>query len=61
MSWDKPSSPIEILISQSDMRCTNCGAKAGTCDCWKKCPVKGCSWWIEKGHKCGNPEHKTKK
>lgn len=50
-------SPIEIMIDNLDMRCCKCGAKAYTCDCWSKCPIKGCSWSIEKGHKCRNPNH----
>ena len=50
-------SPIERMIDMADMRCTVCNAKAGTCDCWSKCPVEGCSWSIEKGHKCRNPNH----
>ena len=50
-------SPIEVLINNSDMKCTKCGAKAGKCDCWSKFPVVGCSWFVEKGHKCRNPNH----
>ena len=50
-------SPIERMIDMLDLKCCNCGAKAGECDCWSKCPVKGCKWFIEKGHKCRNPNH----
>lgn len=50
-------SPIERMIDNSGLTCTKCGSKAGHCDCWIKCTVVGCSWFIEKGHKCGNPNH----
>ena len=50
-------SPIERMIDMTDMRCTVCNAKAGTCDCWTKCDVEGCRWSYEKGGKCGNPNH----
>lgn len=60
MNLNKPKTPIEILFDKSDIRCTKCNAKAGTCDCWRKCPIEGCTWYIEKGHKCNNPNHKEK-
>lgn len=50
-------SPIERMIDNYNLKCVKCGAKAGFCDCWTKCPVAGCSWSIEKGHKCRNPNH----
>ena len=49
--------PIERMIDMADLRCTKCNAKAGACDCWSKCPIDGCRWFIEKGHKCRNPNH----
>ena len=38
-------SPIDILISRIEMRCTICQAKMGTCGCWVKmeCPSCGAS------------------
>ncbi len=48
--------PIEKMID-AVMRCTNCGAKPGHCDCWTECNVEGCKWSYEKGGKCGNPNH----
>lgn len=54
----KKISPIEKLVDSS-LRCVKCNAKYGDCDCWTKCQIKGCSWFVEKGHKCRNPEHKN--
>lgn len=50
-------SPIDILIDRADLRCTVCNAKAGTCDCWTKCPAPWCPWSFLKDTECGNPEH----
>jgi len=55
---NKPQTPIEKLID-THMRCLKCNAKMGECDCWTKCPIKGCKWSFEKGTKCRNPEHKN--
>ena len=41
--------PIESLID-SVVRCTKCGAKPGTCNCWTQC--ERCSWWYETGGEC---------
>lgn len=41
----------------SGMKCGDCGAGYGKCDCWTKCPKPGCRWSYRKGEKCGNPEH----
>jgi hypothetical protein len=49
--------PIDILLDKVEWRCAKCGKKINTCDCWRKCPDVGCSWYIEKGHKCRNPKH----
>lgn len=27
-------SPIDMLMDKVDWKCTRCGAKQGTCDCW---------------------------
>lgn len=40
------------------LRCSVCGAQAGTCDCWTKCAVPGCKWSYRKGTRCDNPEHR---
>ena len=53
--------PIDILLSKVDFRCLKCNAKMGECDCFSKCPIKGCTWFVDKGKKCRNPEHKKKK
>lgn len=53
--------PMDIMLEGVDWRCGKCKAKMGNCDCWRKCPVPGCTWSIEKGHKCRNPDHKKKK
>ncbi len=45
----------------SMMRCTVCNAQAGTCDCWTKCAVHGCTWSYLKGTACRNPAHPTPK
>jgi len=50
------STPIEKLIRDS-VKCVKCGAKFGTCKCWKKCE---CGWMIEVGFKCNNPIHKKR-
>lgn len=52
-------SPIENMVDNSNLKCVKCGAKAGNCDCWVKCEIKGCTWSVEKGHKCRNPNHKN--
>ncbi len=46
-------SPIDAMIGRADMRCTKCGAKAGTCDCWEWC---SCGWTAERGKPCRNPK-----
>ena len=56
---NKKISPIEKLV-ESSIRCVKCDAKYGDCDCWIKCPIDGCSWFIEKGYKCRNPKHENK-
>lgn len=43
------TSPIDRMILGS-VRCTNCGASYGQCDCWQKCPTCKCSFL--KGTKC---------
>lgn len=48
--------PIEAMID-SVMKCVNCGAKMGTCDCWANC---SCGWLYERLGECGNPIHKGK-
>jgi hypothetical protein len=55
---NKKLSPIERMIDNSNLRCTKCGSGKGMCDCWTKCPIKGCAWSFEKGKKCNNPNHK---
>ena len=55
---NKPLSPIERMIDNSNLKCTICKAKIGNCDCWTKCKIDGCKWSFEKGTKCNNPEHK---
>lgn len=40
---------------QSMLKCTVCGAQAGTCDCWTKCP---CGWSFRKEEACRNPKHR---
>ena len=52
--------PIDILFERANMKCTKCGCRAGTCDCWTKCNIEGCKWSYEKGTKCNNPEHDKK-
>jgi hypothetical protein len=32
--------PIDILFDRIDWRCTRCGAKSGTCDCWRKITIR---------------------
>lgn len=44
-------SPIDMLFDAASMRCTKCGAQAGTCQCWVKC---SCGWSYERGEKCRN-------
>src|SRR3546814_517974 len=46
---------IRLLSGDTSMlKCAVCGAQAGTCDCWEKCP---CGWSFRKGAKCQNPAH----
>lgn len=49
------------MVDNCGLKCTKCGAAKGQCDCWVKCPVKGCNWSFEKGGKCQNPVHKLLK
>ena len=52
-------SPIDKMIFEA-VRCLKCGAKYGMCDCWSKCKSPNCTWFVEKGKKCGNyKNHKT--
>jgi hypothetical protein len=51
---------IEIMArflrgDTSMLKCTLCGAQAGTCDCWTRCP---CGWSFEKNTACRNPKHR---
>lgn len=45
-------SPIETLIDRSSLKCTLCGAGMGKC---------ACGWSYERGGKCRNPVHASKK
>lgn len=46
---------IDALFDKADMRCTRCGAPAGTCNCWVTC---ACGWTMGRSEKtCGNPVH----
>ena len=42
----KKLTPMDILFSKSNMRCTKCDASAGDCDCWEQCT---CGWSFERG------------
>jgi hypothetical protein len=44
---------IDALFARADLRCTICGAPAGTCDCWERC---SCGWHALRGEMCRNPE-----
>jgi hypothetical protein len=44
-------SPIDMLIDTASMRCTVCGARAGTCQCWIQC---SCGWIYQRGSECRN-------
>lgn len=44
-------SPIDTLMDRVDWKCTACGAKAGTCDCWVKCE---CGHSYLRGQECSN-------
>jgi len=35
------------------IKCTSCGEKSGTCQCWVEC---GCGWLYASGRSCRNPE-----
>lgn len=50
------NSPIERAFDRTKFVCTVCGASMGKCDCWTKCPERGCKWSYRKGGKCRNPE-----
>jgi hypothetical protein len=56
----KIKTPMDILFEKADMKCSICGAKAGTCDCWHPCDDPDCHWSVEKGHECNNPKHGIK-
>lgn len=48
---------IRFLRGDTSMlKCTVCGAQAGTCDCWTKC---SCGWSFRKGTACRNPVHRA--
>ncbi len=49
----KKLTPIETLMSKSEVRCTKCDALYGECDCWVKCD---CGWRHGKGEGCKNPD-----
>jgi hypothetical protein len=52
--------PINSMVD-AVVRCVKCGAKMGLCDCWTKCKEPGCTWFVEKGKKCGNKKNHAKK
>lgn len=56
---NKRLTPMDILLSKVNMRCTKCNVvmntAVGDCDCWEKCT---CGWLFERGVEigCSNSE-----
>ena len=48
------TTPTDLLLDRVDWRCTICGAKSRTCDCWTECR---CGRSYPKGKQCSNPQH----